>query len=689
MATRQRTEWTWIITLFWLLGHSFSRAQAVSSSTSAVKVPSVLYSAAQVRALDQREASSSIPIQLQGRVMALSGLKNFFFLQDHTAAIAVDRTDSTLVHMGDLVSVTGTSRAGSFAPVVLASAVRVEGRLAVTPADPMEYDKLVGGTEDSQWIQVEGIVRSAAPSKLWAQDTIALNVEMSGGPIVVHLQDYSGLDLQRLVDAKIRVRGICATNFNDQRQFVGLLLLVPARGDLLVVQPAPRDAFSVPSVPLHDVMQFNPAWRPGHRIKVQGIVTYQNPGHGLFLQEGEDAIELETPVLLPVKLGSLVEAVGFPAIGNYAPKLEDSTIRVKSLGPSAKAEQIKLTQVFSQHLGFQQAPFDEHLVQVDADLVETHSQQNGSVWILREGGTTFTAQLPASELSMKGGQPRLGSRLQMTGICSVHTDTSRTPVSFELLLRSPEDIRVLREAPWWTPKHALAVSGILAAGITTIALWVIFLKRRVRAQTLLLRASEQRFREMAERDVLTGLPNRLFLEERITRCLAVSEKEHLKAAVLTIDIDHFKQVNDRYGHLVGDECLKEVAGRLKTKVRGIDTIARTGGEEFTLIVGRLGNQEDAMKICSALLGLFESPVRLPQVELTLSVSIGVAMYPDDGPTYDKLRMLSDEALYHAKRTGRNRAAFADCMLTEHSGIEPQVESQIPASNELLTIGTTK
>ncbi|MGA7155859.1 MAG: diguanylate cyclase [Acidobacteriaceae bacterium] len=162
----------------------------------------------------------------------------------------------------------------------------------------------------------------------------------------------------------------------------------------------------------------------------------------------------------------------------------------------------------------------------------------------------------------------------------------------------------------------------------------------------------------AQHDALTGLPNRQLLEERLEQCLQACRVEERRAAVLTIDVDHFKLINDTYGHLVGDECLKEVAARLKSKIRKVDTIARTGGEEFTAVVSGLSKPSDAEKVAASLMRVFEAPVELPFGALGVTVSIGVAVYPDDAMDATTLRRLSDEAMYRAKRAGRNRAAYS-------------------------------
>jgi diguanylate cyclase (GGDEF)-like protein/PAS domain S-box-containing protein len=162
----------------------------------------------------------------------------------------------------------------------------------------------------------------------------------------------------------------------------------------------------------------------------------------------------------------------------------------------------------------------------------------------------------------------------------------------------------------------------------------------------------------AHHDALTGLPNRHELDSRIDACLARCDRDNRMAALLTIDVDHFKQINDTYGHGVGDECLKAVAARLQSRIRQVDTLARSGGEEFTAIIGALHGAKDAHKVASMLLGIFEKPLELPKLQVYITISIGVALFPDDSTDRDTLKQQSDEALYEAKRRGRNQAVFA-------------------------------
>ena len=235
---------------------------------------------------------------------------------------------------------------------------------------------------------------------------------------------------------------------------------------------------------------------------------------------------------------------------------------------------------------------------------------------------------------------------------------------------------VLREAV--RVRHRLKDDRVIAADVTEHR--VLFQGKPSRfvmaVDVTEMERESQELLHRAHHDALTGLPNRRELDMRIDACLSRSEREHRKAALLTIDVDHFKQVNDTYGHLVGDECLKAVASRLQSRIRAVDTLARSGGEEFSAIIGNLSAAEDAQKIAAMLLRIFDAPIALSGGEIHLSISIGVAIYPDDGTDRHTLMRQSDEALYRAKREGRNRAEFAT-QLSPVVAAAPAAASALP------------
>jgi diguanylate cyclase (GGDEF)-like protein/PAS domain S-box-containing protein len=170
------------------------------------------------------------------------------------------------------------------------------------------------------------------------------------------------------------------------------------------------------------------------------------------------------------------------------------------------------------------------------------------------------------------------------------------------------------------------------------------------------KAAEQRIRELADYDVLTGLPNRRLLRERFTQLLAVAERDASEIAVIFLDLDHFKRVNDSLGHSVGDELLVEVARRLDGVVRRVDTLARLGGDEFIFAMPGF-HTAAAAEVARRLLDVFARPFEVAGHELTVTPSLGISVYPNDGKDLEALLRNADTAMYRAKEVGRNAFQF--------------------------------
>jgi len=158
----------------------------------------------------------------------------------------------------------------------------------------------------------------------------------------------------------------------------------------------------------------------------------------------------------------------------------------------------------------------------------------------------------------------------------------------------------------------------------------------------------------AHHDSLTNLPNRFLFEQRMRHTLENASRYGHKAAILCIDLDRFKQINDSYGHATGDACLQEIADRLTKRLRESDTVARTGGEEFTVVIGELLHKADAEKVACDLLTEFRRRFTVDGLEMQLSASVGIALYPEHGTEGSQLWRAADIAMYRAKYSGGNR-----------------------------------
>jgi diguanylate cyclase (GGDEF)-like protein/PAS domain S-box-containing protein len=155
----------------------------------------------------------------------------------------------------------------------------------------------------------------------------------------------------------------------------------------------------------------------------------------------------------------------------------------------------------------------------------------------------------------------------------------------------------------------------------------------------------------AHHDLLTGLPNRLLLEDRLQQSLAHAARYGQQAAVLCLDLDRFKQINDSFGHATGDLCLQQVVSRISARLRAVDTFARTGGDEFVIVLGELANRHSALMVARSVLESINKPIEVDGTSFDISASIGISIYPEDAMDAAQLRRLADAAMYRAKQAG--------------------------------------
>ena len=158
---------------------------------------------------------------------------------------------------------------------------------------------------------------------------------------------------------------------------------------------------------------------------------------------------------------------------------------------------------------------------------------------------------------------------------------------------------------------------------------------------------------MAEHDFLTGLPNRALLNDRLAQSIALALRNGKKVALMYLDLDHFKHINDSLGHAVGDQLLQSAARRLQTCVRLSDTVSRQGGDEFVVLLPEVADVQDAALTAEKLIEAMAQPHLVGEHRLHVTLSIGISIYPDDGKDVETLVKNADIAMYHAKRSGRN------------------------------------
>ncbi|HEX9172187.1 MAG TPA: EAL domain-containing protein, partial [Telluria sp.] len=176
--------------------------------------------------------------------------------------------------------------------------------------------------------------------------------------------------------------------------------------------------------------------------------------------------------------------------------------------------------------------------------------------------------------------------------------------------------------------------------------------------------AEERIRHIADHDALTGLPNRALLQDRMQQAISFAHRNRRRVAILFIDLDYFKNINDSLGHHIGDQVLKMAAIRLQHCLREGDSVARLGGDEFVLILPLLDDSSDAARVARKALDSLTQPFSVEVNQLHLSGSIGISVYPDDGLDVDSLMRAADTAMYHAKERGRGNFQFFTAALNQ-------------------------
>jgi diguanylate cyclase (GGDEF)-like protein/PAS domain S-box-containing protein len=202
------------------------------------------------------------------------------------------------------------------------------------------------------------------------------------------------------------------------------------------------------------------------------------------------------------------------------------------------------------------------------------------------------------------------------------------------------------------------------------------LERAVAERTAELEEAKGRAQHLADHDALTGLPNRRLLEDRLTQALALSYRNRQQTAVMFVDLDRFKAINDLLGHAAGDALLKEVAARLVQQLRVGDTICRIGGDEFVVVLPELKRGADAAQVAQKVLEQLSAPVAIEGHELSVTPSIGIAVFPDDGRDAETLIRNSDAAMYHAKEMGRANYQFFTAEMNQAASRRHALETEL-------------
>jgi signal transduction histidine kinase len=440
------------------------------------KPTAVITRADQIRRLSPEEAAQGRPVRIRG-VVTMDAPAPDFFVQDSTAGIYVEGNSiSKYPHvLGQLVEVEGITGPGKFAPVVREGTLRVISPGTLPKAQIFPFSALADGQQDSQWVKVRGIVRWASiDATSWRETTLAMRVASGAGEFNLRVPIAHGQqEIASWIDSEVLVEGVCGSLYNSNRQLTGILFYVPRLSFIKVEAPALE-------VPLSALLRFAPGEGSRRRVRVRAVVGYQQRGHALFLQSRGKGLRVLTEQDTLLQIGDFVDVIGFPAMGESAPILEDAVFH--RLGHEKTPEPVPL------NLDAPWEQYDGALVTTSAKLLNRQVRPDGIRLLLQHAEVIFDATLPSTSAPDHLESLPLNSEVQVLGICLVRSGGLwRIPQSFRILLRSPQDVTVLRSPSWWTLRHTVWVLGITASILLIVLAWIVVLGRRLREQMEIIR----------------------------------------------------------------------------------------------------------------------------------------------------------------------------------------------------------
>ncbi len=766
-----------LLTLAGLMAASLYSAGAAGAALHGAPNGETLTTVAQIRALSPAQAAQGMPVELHAVITYYDATEGQVFVQDSTGGIFVFMpAHPPRLQAGDAVLLRGKTTP-SFDTNLQVSSVRLQGKGQLPKPVAATWTDLMRRGLDCRYATLTGIVRSATRQYANTSDGgatgtgeyLMLDLQMEGGPVLVHMEGVAGVNPEALLNSKVRMEGVAGGIFDGKFQRTGVELWMSSAKYMQVLKPSPTRVADLPLTPISTILSHSYVKDESQQVRVRGSVTFYQPGLQMVVETPRrSSVLVRSYFQSPLRMGQIVDVVGYPDMGQNSEAITDATVLSES-----KIEPIKPVAVDWDAAMKGQNPYD--LVSMVGVVAAQIHEEHQDTLVIRTGTHAFSAVLRRTVWNQNFDRltlPRyaVGSRVRVTGVCFVHSGGPwNTPLWFELEMNSPGDVVVLAPASWWNVQHLLYVSAALVFLMLGALLWVLLLKSKVRrqAEQIRLRMEDEVARDrrtamlekergkvleainvmddldavlrmilhliasqlegqacwceladgkrvgadvpedgstvQARRDIfkgtgerlgtlvvagadayhshagevmeigaslialaidrqgmyetlvhrsqydqLTNAANRFLLESRLDEALSQAGRSGGRCGLVYIDLDHFKQINDEYGHRAGDLVLQQVTQRFSDSLRGMDTLARVGGDEFIALVPMIRNRAEVEEIAQRLIRCFDRPFEIDGQSIEGSASIGISVFPDDGLTKDELKRVADTEMYVRK-----------------------------------------
>ncbi len=451
--------------------------------------PVPLASVRAIRALTDDQAAQGLAVDFQATVTYVRSYQHALFVEDGDAALYVDWPTESLLEPGDRVEVTGATKQ-SFRPIVVAKSVTLIHHGTLPPPVPATFDQLIQGDLDARLVTVSAVVRDADTVIHQNVRSSLLQLHTDGGEIDAAV-DVDNQDLlSTLLDSEVQVTGAVSGRFDSKLQQTGIVLHVSSMEGVKVIHRAASSPWELPLTPMDQILTGYHVTNSSRRVRVRGTITYFQPGAAAVLQDGDKSLWLMTSSIAPLRIGNAADATGFPELHDGQLALASAEIQ-----DSGKQAPIRPKQATWDQLSTGKELFD--LVTIEGSVVAEVRGAAQDEYVIQANGDVFSAiyRHPADD---DGDAPPMkhvaaGSKVRVVGVCiTTHASSPlETRVPFDILLRTPDDVSIVEDAPWLTTANLAKIAGALFLVVLLCSIWALNLRRRVRRQTEAITAQSE------------------------------------------------------------------------------------------------------------------------------------------------------------------------------------------------------
>lgn len=450
-----------------------------------------------INELSYAEASRHMPVSVTATVTYFRSYENLLFVQDGDVAIYVNAPTNLKLAPGDRVLIRGTTHE-SFRSYIQASDITLLHHGAAPAPVAATYRQMIRGEIDCRRVRVRALIRSAeiVPSSVYLVPDIALRMLVDGQQAVAEVDGSDEGALKPLLDAETEVTGVVSGYFDNKMQQTGVLFHIQSLKDVRIVRRSKTDLWSVPLTSMDRVITGYSMLDLTQRVRVLGTITYDQPGTGVVLEDGSSALWINTDSFRPLKVGDLAEATGFPDVQNGFLSLTRSQVRDSGM-PSPLKPAVSTWGDLAQG-GNRGRGHEYDLVTMEGQVIAEVRQATQDEYLLGENGHLVSAIFRHPGTLSRTPVPEMkevpaGTRVRVTGICMLaDADPFMGDVPFNILLRSFDDVQVIRRPPWLNVRHLLYLVSLLVAAIFLVVARSWQVERRIRRQTTKVAEIEKR-----------------------------------------------------------------------------------------------------------------------------------------------------------------------------------------------------